>query len=465
MKNASTLFAGFRKSVTIVLISNTEGRLNYCAKDNNTNSERRRKTFKIFVTNYVNKEILLNKERRMNVFERIGCRLYQAALYVGMAFMPWRKPKVLDVNGSFAQTAQFMKSRKARRPLIVCDKAALERKALQPFFDSAQGVLDYAIYDGVLPNPTIDQVEDGLAVYKQHGCDSILAFGGGSVMDCAKAIGARVVRPKRSVSDLKGLLKVGRKLPPFFAVPTTAGTGSECTVAAVITDSATHYKYAINDFALIPHYAVLDPTLTIGLPPFLTATTGMDALTHAVEAYIGRANTQATKKQAKQAVKLVFDNLINATHFGGDIVARGNMQKAAYLAGLAFTRAYVGYVHALAHALGGMYNLAHGFANAVLLPRVLEAYGKSAYKKLAQLSKHVGIADKSDNAEVAAKKFIRAIDDLNAQLSIPSKLTGKIDELDFAVMAQRADNEANPLYPVPKLMGAYQLMKIYYTVL
>lgn len=401
----------------------------------------------------------------MNVFKKIGCRLYQGALYVGMAFMPWRKPEILGGAGSFEKTAQVMKERNVLRPLVVCDKAALERNALQPFFDGAQGVLDYVVYDGVLPNPTVDQVEEGLAIYKSHGCDGILAFGGGSVMDCAKAIGARVVRLNKSVNKLKGLLKVRKKLPPFFAVPTTAGTGSECTVAAVITDSATHYKYAINDFSLIPHYAVLDETLTEGLPPFLTATTGMDALTHAVEAYIGRGNTRSTKKQAEQATKLVFDNLAQATVNGHDLQARANMQQAAYLAGLAFTRAYVGYVHALAHALGGTYNMAHGFANAVLLPRVLEVYGKSAHKKLARLAKYVGIADKKDGKDVAAHKFIDAVDELNTKLSIPRDFQGKINESDFDVMAHRADKEANPLYPVPKLMDARQLKQIYYTVL
>ena len=365
----------------------------------------------------------------MNVLRKIGCRVYQGVLYVGMAFMPWREPKILDGEDSFVKTVDFMSDNGVKRPLIVCDKAALERGALNPFFERAQNVLDYAVYDGVLPNPTVEQVEQGLVIYKQNNCDGILAFGGGSAMDCAKAIGARVVRPQKSVNQMKGLLKVGRKLPPFYAVPTTAGTGSECTVAAVITDEKTHFKYPVNDFNLIPHYAVLDPKLTESLPPFLTATTGMDALTHAVEAYIGKGNTRKTKRQAEQAVKLIFGNLREATLNGHNLTARANMQQAAYLAGLAFTRAYVGYVHALAHALGGKYGLAHGYANAVLLPRVLDAYGKSASKPLAKLARIAGIAEKADRNDVAARKFIDAIDGLNNSLSIPATFEGKIRKL------------------------------------
>lgn len=401
----------------------------------------------------------------MNFFRKTGCRLYQGALYVGMAFMPWREPELLEGEGSFAKTVGFMAKKGVDRPLVVCDKPALDRGALDSFFKSADGVLQYTVYDGVLPNPTVKQVEEGLAVYIGNGCNGILAFGGGSAMDCAKAIGARVVKPNKSVNQMKGLLKVNKKLPPFFAVPTTAGTGSECTVAAVITDGETHDKYAINDFSLIPHYAVLDPTLTATLPPFLTATTGMDALTHAVEAYVGRGNTRATKRQAEQAVQLIFGNLAEATHNGSNLVARANMQIAAYLAGLAFTRAYVGYVHALAHALGGTYGIAHGLANAVLLPRVMEAYGKSAHRKLARLARIAGVADKSDSNAAAADKFIRAIDEMNKDLGVPSDFGGKIDEKDFDALARHADKEANPLYPVPKLMNASELKRIYYKVM
>lgn len=387
----------------------------------------------------------------MNIFKKGWCRFYQAIMRVGMRLMPWREPLLLQGENSFANAVDFLLEKGVDRPLVVCDKAAIARGALDGFFQNAEGKLSYAVFDGVLPNPTVLQVEEGVSVYRQNNCNGILAFGGGSSMDCAKAIGARVVRPKRTVNQLKGLLKVKRKLPPFFAVPTTAGTGSECTVAAVITDSTTHDKYAINDFSLIPHYAILDPTLTVGLPPFLTATTGMDALTHAVEAYIGRSNTKATKAQAEEAVKLIFENLKEATLNGKNMQARQNMQKAAYLAGLAFTRAYVGYVHALAHALGGKYGIAHGLANAVLLPLVLDKYGKSAHKKLAKLARIVGVAEQSDDNALAAQKFVAAIFQLNQELSVPQSFSGKICSQDVAGLARHAEHEANPLYPVPQL--------------
>ncbi|MCM1289942.1 MAG: iron-containing alcohol dehydrogenase [Corallococcus sp.] len=401
----------------------------------------------------------------MNVLKKAWCRIYQKVLYVGMAFMPWRKPELLCGEGSFAGAVGFLRDKGVTRPLVVCDKAALERRALDGFFDNARGVLQYAVFDGVLPNPTVEQAEQGLKVYCDNNCNGILAFGGGSALDCAKAIGARVVRPKKTVNQLKGLLKVRKKLPPFFAVPTTAGTGSECTLAAVITDGTTHDKYAINDFSLIPHYAILDASLTVGLPPMLTATTGMDALTHAVEAYVGRSNTRSTKRNAEQAVKLVFDNLLCATQNGGDISARTNMQRAAYLAGLAFTRAYVGYVHALAHALGGKYGTPHGLANAVLLPKVLQKYGKSAHKKLAKLAKAVGLAEKSDSREQSAQKFIDAVVQLNKDLGIPDGFGGTVVESDVKELARHAEREANPLYPVPQLWTEREFEEIYLEVM
>ncbi len=400
----------------------------------------------------------------MNVFKKVWCRTYQAVMRVALAVMPWREPQLLQGEGSFASAVDFLVQQGVNRPLIVCDKAALERHALDGFFQNAEEKLQYAVFDGVLPNPTVDQVEQGLAVYLQNNCNGILAFGGGSAMDCAKVIGARVVRPKKSVNQLKGLLKVRKKLPPFFAVPTTAGTGSECTVAAIITDSATHDKYAINSFALIPHYAILDPVLTVGLPPFLTATTGMDALTHAVEAYIGGSNTKSTKKNAEEAVKLIFDNLEKATFHGDNLAARINMQKAAYLAGLAFTRAYVGYVHALAHSLGGKYGIAHGLANAVLLPEVLDKFGKTAWKKLAKLAR-LTVAEQNDSDQVAAEKFIAAIRNMNEKFGIPDNFGGKIHREDFKELAIHAEKEANPLYPVPQLWTVSDFEEIYEKVI
>jgi alcohol dehydrogenase class IV len=259
---------------------------------------------------------------------------------------------------------------------------------------------------------------------------------------------------------MKGVLKVRKPIPPLFAVPTTSGTGSEATLAAVITDSKTHEKYAINDMALIPHYAVLDPKLTLNLPPHITSTTGMDALTHAIEAYIGRSNTKETKMYSQRALKMIFDNLWEAYSKGDNITARENMQLASYYAGLAFTRAYVGNVHAVAHTLGGFYSIPHGLANAVILPYVLEYYGDAVNEPLAELSELVGISGKNDSAKERAVKFIDEIKKMNERMGIPKKIKG-IVESDIPIMAERAFHEANPLYPVPKILDREDFRKLY----
>ena len=296
-------------------------------------------------------------------------------------------------------------------------------------------------------------------MYLTNNCEGIIAFGGGSPMDCAKAAAARVVKPKKSVRKMRGYLKVNKKLPPFFAVPTTAGTGSETTVAAVVTDPETHEKNAISDPCLRPKYAVLDPALTVGLPPHITSTTGMDALTHAVEAYIGKSNVKSTIRYAEEATKLIHDNLEKAYNNGKDIEARNNMLKASFYAGSAFTRAFVGYVHAIAHNLGGLYNTPHGLANAVILPYVLDWYGPAAYKKLAKLADLIGITKEEMTNKEKAKAFIAEIRRMNKAMNIPDKF-GFIREEDMNILVKRALKEGNPGYPVPKIMNEQECEKV-----
>ena len=270
-------------------------------------------------------------------------------------------------------------------------------------------------------------------------------------MDCAKAAGARVTNPNLTVSQMRGELKIRHKLPPFFAVPTTAGTGSETTLAAVVTNMQTHEKYAINDPKLRPKYAVLDPELTTGLPQKITSTTGMDALTHAVEAYIGLSGTKSTDDYAERATILIFENLEKAYNDGKNLRARENMLIASFYAGMAFTRAYVGYVHAIAHNLGGIYGTPHGLANAVILPHVLEYYGEAAYPKLARLAEIVGLKGYSQADK--AMNFIDAIKQMNKNMGIPEHFDFIKDE-DIPTIVERALKEGNPLYPVPKIMDA-----------
>ncbi|RUS45722.1 iron-containing alcohol dehydrogenase [Cohnella sp. AR92] len=392
---------------------------------------------------------------------KLYCRLYQSALRLFSRFMPWREPEILEGEGSLRLLPALIQQRRIGRVLLVTDQGiravGLMDKLLEGL-DNAK--IAYFIYDGTVPNPTVDNVEEALEIYLRNDCSGIIAFGGGSPMDCAKGVGARIARPNKSVARMRGILKVRRAIPPLFAIPTTSGTGSEATLAAVISNSRTHEKFAINDHSLIPHYAVLDPALTYGLPPAITSTTGVDALTHAVEAYIGRSNTKQTRQRSREAVSLIFGNLLEAYRNGDNREARANMQKASYLAGFAFTRAYVGYVHAIAHTLGGFYSVPHGLANAVILPYVLDYYGASAHKPLAELADLIGIGDPADTTERKATKFIEAIRMLNEDMDIPRKIAGIADK-DIPVMVERAYREANPLYPVPRILSRSDLTKLY----
>lgn len=397
----------------------------------------------------------------MNILEKTFCRTYQFGFKVAMPVLPYHEPKTFN---SITSVKDILKKENKTCALIVSDQGIRQSgiiDILTKVLNEAK--IKYAVYDKTNANPTIYNIEEGLKIYKQNKCDSLIAVGGGSSMDCAKAIGARVVYPKKSIEQMKGLMHVLKKIPTLITVPTTAGTGSEVTVTAVITDSDKKHKYTLNNFTFIPYYAILDPKLTVTLPPSLTATTGMDALTHAVEAYIGRSTTTETRALAEQATKLVFENILTAYQDGLNIKARANMLLAAYKAGIAFSKSYVGYIHAIAHSLGGQYNIPHGLANAVLMPYVLEGYGKAIYKKLHKLAIVAGISTKEESSEVGAKKFISAIKDLNKKMNIPTAFE-IINEKDISKMAKYAAKEANPLYPVPQLMNASELEKFYYQV-
>ncbi len=394
----------------------------------------------------------------MFFIKSVYCRVFQAAFRMALPFLPYREPEIVK---SSMELGKVLNKERATSVLVVTDKGIVNNGLLKPVEEALKiADIPYAVYDDTLPNPTVINVEDALKLYHANKCNAIIAIGGGSAMDCAKAVGARVVYPKRTVNQLGGKLKVWRKLPTFIAIPTTAGTGSETTLAAMITDCETHHKYAIMSFPLIPHYAVLDASLTYSLPPHLTATTGMDALTHAVEAYIGRSTTKETRKLALSATKLIFENIYTAYSDGKNHIARENMLHASYKAGIAFSKSYVGYIHALAHSLGGVYGTAHGLANAVIMPYVLEAYGKSVYKKLHKLGLYAGVCDEKDSYEIGAGKFIDAIKKLNSDMSISNKIDG-IKKEDVAYLSKHAEKEANPLYPVPKLMTKKELENFY----
>ena len=379
-------------------------------------------------------------------------RVNQKVLKFFMRFMNWKEPELLEGEGAVLKLPAFVKNKGINKVLVVTDKGLMNLHLLDPFFTQLEkdGV-EYVVYDGVQPNPTIPSIEECKDMYIQNNCEGIIAFGGGSPMDCAKAAAARVVKPRQSVRKMRGYLKVAKKIPPFFAVPTTAGTGSETTLAAVVTDPETHEKNAICDPCLRPKYAVLDPVLTIGLPPHITSTTGMDALTHAVESYIGKSNVKSTIKYAEDATKLIHVYLEKAYNNGKDIEAREKMLKASFYAGSAFTRAFVGYVHAIAHNLGGMYNTPHGLANAVILPYVLEWYGESVYKPLSKLADLIGLSKEGMSNEEKAKAYIAEIRRMNKAMNIPEKFDF-IKEEDIPTLVKRALKEGNPGYPVPRIM-------------
>ena len=397
----------------------------------------------------------------MNVFKKLFCRAYQFCFRMALPLLPYKRPKTRE---SLALIPAILRRKHIHKVLIVTDKGLVKAGLVNLLTDELKkNKVTYAIYDETVANPTIDNVEAARALYLQSGSEAIIALGGGSAMDCAKACGARIAQPWMSVKQMGGILKVMRKLPILIAVPTTAGTGSETTLAAVITDATTHHKVPINSFPLIPRYAILDYKLTTGLPQHITATTGMDALTHAVEAYIGGTTTRETRSLAIEATILIRRYLYRAYQDGNDAEARQAMLRAANSAGAAFSKSYVGYVHAVAHSLGGQYGIPHGLANSVLLPIVLRAYGKACWHRLADLARKSDIAAAEDSDEAAANRFIDWVQQMNDSMQIPRKLEG-IREEDIPCMAARADKEANPLYPVPILMDKNELMQFYYAV-
>ena len=398
----------------------------------------------------------------MNVFYKAYCRTYQMILKMALPVLPYRTPEILR---SAEEIPALIEEKAPGRVLIITDRGCVEAGLLKILTDALkEGGQSYTVFDGVVSNPTTDTVDQALSKFTREKCVSLIGLGGGSSMDCAKAVGAVIARPDKTLGEMEGILKVRRKIPYLISIPTTAGTGSETTLAAVITDARTRHKYAINDFPLIPSAAVLDPEFTRTLPKTMTASTGMDALTHAVEAYIGRSTTRETRAWAVRAVKLIFENLQDAYDDGENMVARSSMMEAAYCAGAAFSQSYVGYVHAVAHSLGGQYDIPHGLANAVLLPVVLECYGTASQKKLHHLAVAAGVASSEDSDAAGSEKFICAVREMNRRLGIPETLPGIMEE-DIPMMARYAAREADPLYPVPVIWGADQLERFYYAVM
>ena len=398
----------------------------------------------------------------MNPFRKLRYRLFQKALYIGSFFLDFRLKDTYEGEAGLEAVIKRMRALHFVRPFVLADPGVLSSGAATSLITKFSYAFpgDVVIFDEVRPNPTFATVDDAVARYSRSRCDCIIAIGGGSCLDTAKLMGVKLAYPNKSLERFKGILHVHRRLVPMLAVPTTAGTGSEATLAAVIINEKTKDKFQIDDPKLRPSAILFYPRSLTALPKPIIAGPGMDALTHLVEAFIGKSNTYKTKEHALLALRLIHENLLSFYENPMQEKVALEMLKASYHAGLAFTRAYVGYVHALAHALGGVYNVPHGLANAILLPIVLRAYGKKVHRKLAYLADEIQLTPGDYSKEEKAAAFIAYIENLNSQMGIPRQFDHLIQEKDLAALAAHAEKEANPLYPVPRIFDAKDLLNI-----
>lgn len=363
--------------------------------------------------------------------------------------------------GSSKEAGPQAKALGATKALIVTDKVLNQLGVAARI----QGQLEEAgvkavVFDGAEPNPTDTNVADGLAVYGKNGCDAIVSLGGGSAHDCAKGIGM-VATNGGSIRDYEGINKTKKPMPPFVAINTTAGTASEMTRFCIITNTSTHVKMAIVDWRCTPNVAINDPVLMVGKPPALTAATGMDALTHAVEAYVSIAATPITDACAIKAIELIAEYLRPAVANGANLEARDKMAYAEFLAGMAFNNASLGYVHAMAHQLGGFYNLPHGVCNAILLPAVCEFNLIAAAKRLGDIAVALGESIDGLPPVDAAAKGIAAIRKLSKAIGIPSGLKELgVKEGDLPTMAENAKKDACQLTN-PRTATLQQVVEIF----
>lgn len=376
--------------------------------------------------------------------------LYVLLMKLTVKFSPGARHMVFAGSGSARQLCEHVVRTGARKVLVVTDKPLRDLGVVdQSIAALAEAGLDLAYYDGVLPDPTYEQVEEGIAIAKRHGSEAIVAVGGGSSMDAAKIIAAGATS-NDSPRDWIGFGKVKHEILPLYTIPTTSGTGSEATMGAVITNTETHEKNVISGGSLLPLAAALDADLITGLPPHITAATGMDALTHGIEAYISTWERGTRKADARVAIKLIFDNLVAAYRDGGNKQARNAMAMGAYYAGLAINQVNVGNVHAIAHQLGGLYHIPHGLANALVLPHVLEFCREEAEAELAELAVLVGAGSEGEARSELAHKFIRAVRDLRTEVGIPDH-SDKLKREDFDALAKQALAEGFG-YPSPRML-------------
>ncbi|WP_296493355.1 iron-containing alcohol dehydrogenase [Rhodoferax sp.] len=378
----------------------------------------------------------------------VGLSTVMRAAGVLTRLLPISQPTMLVGPGASARLGQAINDFGHQKVLIVTDAMITRLGLTAPLIQAlTAGGTRFVVFDAISADAPVEQIEQGMAFLNAEGCDAVVAFGGGSAMDAAKTMALAVANHKHP-RELVGYFKGWRAPLPLYAVPTTAGTGSEVTVAAVVSDPEHHRKLVIADTRLVPRMAALDPNLMLGLPPDITAATGMDALTHAIEAYIGHWGTDYSDRMALSAVTMIYKNLTLVYVNGQDLAAREKMALAANYAGQAFTRANVGYVHAISHQLGGLYHTPHGLANAIMLPHVLRFLSPAITAKLAVLALRAKVGKKNDSEAVLAQKFLDSIDAMNARLGIPATLDA-LREKDIVALARAACREADTNYPVP----------------
>lgn len=388
--------------------------------------------------------------------ERLAHGFVMWFLKLGAMFLPFPWPRVFEGQGSAEELCRHVISEKRQRVLFVTSPSPVRTGLVQPLIATLEAAgITVTLFDAIKPDPTVEQIEEVVEILKQARCDAVFVLGGGSCIDAAKVIAARAKNPRKSILKMAGLFKVTWGMLPLYAIPTTAGTGSEVSIGAVVTDTQARRKLPVMDLRLLPRAAALDGALMAGVPRDMTAATGMDALTHAVEAFISRNAIKRTDDMALEAVGIIMTDLEKVVADGGNIEARHHMARASFLAGKAFTQVGVGYVHAIAHNFGAMYHLPHGRANAIIMPYVLEYSLPDCAHRLALLARATGLAAATVSDEQAAQAFIARIRALNDQFGIPS-VVADLKAADIPRIARQAREEARFTYAVPRYMSQQQ---------
>ena len=376
-----------------------------------------------------------------------------------MVLKPAPTPALFQSDNATRNLIDFIATQQVKKLLIMTSEGLVKLQLIEPCLQLLEKKgITYQVFDGVEPNPSFTTVSNAIERFHQAQCDGVLAFGGGSVIDAAKAVALQIGN-NVPLEKLVGIFKARHNAVPFYVIPTTAGTGSEITSSAVLTNPKNHQKEFITDHKTIPQGVALDASTMLGLPAFITADTGMDVLTHAIEAYVSNVSTDEMMANAKNATQLVFKYLPEAYHNGTNINARAHMAKASFEAGMAFNRMGLGFVHAISHQLTSFYGISHGRANAVVLPKVLFYSLPRIAAPLAQLSREIGLNPPSSDDWIEAQQFIDRIEALSEHINIPKGFT-ELSSHDFDEIAKNARKEAVNSYPVRQMLSHDECLDI-----